>query len=57
MKLSKDGSDVFLFLFFVVVVIVVVVVLHFITVLAAAFCTACRRLICFGGSPDRRPLQ
>ena len=31
--------------------------LHFMTVLAAAFCTACRRLICFWGSPDRRLLQ
>ena len=49
----------FCFCLFVVVVVVVVVVvlLHFITVLAAAFCTACRRLMCFGGSPDRRPLQ
>ena len=45
MKLSKNGSD------------VICVFLHFMTVLAAAFCTACRRLICFGGSPDRRLLQ
>ena len=48
-KLSKNGSDVvwgFLGGF-----------LHFMTVLAAAFCTACRRLICFWGSPDRRLLQ
>ena len=49
MKLPKNGSDViiFLFLFF----------LHFMTVLAAGFCTACRCLTCFGGSPDRRLLQ
>ena len=47
MKLPKNGSDViFLSSFF-----------HFMTVLAAAFCTACRRLICFWGSPDRRLLQ
>ena len=38
MKLSKNGSDVFF--------------LHFMTVLAAAFCAACIRLIC----PDRRLL-
>ena len=44
MKLSKNGSDVVCFL-------------RFMTVLAAAFCTACRRLICFWGSPDRRLLQ
>ena len=48
MKLSKNGSDVICFF---------VCFLHFMTVLAAAFCTACRRLICFGGSPDRRLLQ
>ena len=47
MKLPKNGSDVIFFFFF----------LHFMTVLAAAFCTACRRLICFWGSPDRRLLQ
>ena len=41
MKLSKNGSDVIFFFFF----------LHFTTVLAAAFCTACRRLICFGAVP------
>ena len=44
MKLSKNGSDMILFV-------------HFITVLAAAFCIACRHLICFWGSPDRRLLQ
>ena len=49
MKLPKNGSDVIFFSFFFL--------LHFMTVLAAAFCTACRRLICFGGSPDRRLLQ
>ena len=47
-KLSKNGSDVICFCF---------LFLHFMTVLAAAFCTACRRLICFWGSPDRRLLQ
>ena len=31
--------------------------LHFITALAAAFCSACRCLICFWGSPNRRPWQ
>ena len=46
MKLSKNGSDV-IWVFF----------LHFMTVLAAAFCTACRRLICFWGSPEIRLLQ
>ena len=46
MKLPKNGSDV-ICLFF----------LQFMTVLAAAFCTACRRLICFWGSSDRRLLQ
>ena len=45
MKPCKNGSD------------MVRVFLHFTTVLAAAFCTACRRLICFWGSPDRRLLQ
>ena len=45
MKLPKNGSD------------VICVFLHFMTVLAAAFCTACRRLICFWGSHDRRLLQ
>ena len=53
MKLSKNGSDEICFLF-------CFCFLHFMTVLAAAFCTACRRLICFGGSPDtsdRRLLQ
>ena len=55
MKLSKNGSDMvcvflgFFFFFFFF--------LHFMTVLAAAFCSACRRLISFGGSPDRRLLQ
>ena len=44
MKVSKNGSDVIFFIDFF---------LHFMTVLAAAFCTAGRRLICFGGSPDR----
>ena len=44
-KLSKSGSDVICFF------------LHFMTVLAAALCIACRRLICFWGSPDRRLLQ
>ena len=48
MKLSKNGSG---------VVCCCCVFLHFMTVLAAAFCTACRCLICFGGSPDRRLLQ
>ena len=51
MKLSKNGSDViccFLFLF---------CFLHLMTVLAATFCIACRRLICFWGSPDSRLLQ
>ena len=43
MKLPKNGSDVICFF-------VLVFVLHFMTVLAAAFCTACRRLICFRGS-------
>ena len=47
-KLSKNGSDVICFF---------VLFSHFMTVLAAAFCTACRRLICFWGSPDRRLLQ
>ena len=42
MKLPKNGSDVIFFFFFFF--------LHFMTVLAAAFCTACRRLICFWGS-------
>ena len=46
MKLSKNGSDVICCFF-----------LHFMTVFAAAFCNACRRLICFGGSPDTRLLQ
>ena len=41
MKLSKNGSDVIFLMIF----------LHFMTVLAAAFCTACRRLICFGAVP------
>ena len=50
LKLSKNGSDVGFFFFFFFF-------LHFMTVLAAAFCTACRRLLCFGGSPDRRLLQ
>ena len=45
MKLPENGSDVICFFF------------HFMTVLAAAFYTACRRLICFWGSPDRRLLQ
>ena len=43
MKLSKNGSDVGFFFFFSS--------FHFMTVLAAAFCTACRRLICFGAVP------
>ena len=50
-KLSQDGSDVGFFLLFFFSFF------HFMTVLAAAFCTACRRLICLGGSPDRRLLQ
>ena len=43
-KLSKNGSDVIFFF-------------AFMTVLAVAFCTVYRRLICFWGSPDRRLLQ
>ena len=33
------------------------VFLHFVTVLAAAFCAACTRLICVWGKPARRLLQ
>ena len=51
LKLSKNGSDVVCF------GVVVFLCVHFMTVLAAAFCTACRRLICFWGSSDRRLLQ
>ena len=45
-KLSENGSDVVSFLF-----------LHFMTVLAAALCAACRRLTCVWGKPARRLLQ
>ena len=60
-KLSKNGSDV------ICVGVLCVCVgggggrggggVHFMTVLAAAFCTANRHLICFWGSHDRRLLQ
>ena len=57
MKLPKNGSDVICFFVVVFFVFFLLFFLHFMTVLAAAFCTACRRLICFWGSPDRRLLQ
>ena len=47
MKLSKNGSDVILFR-------ILLLLLHFMTVLAAAFCTACRRLICFWGQSRQK---
>ena len=42
MKLSKSGSDGICFCFLFLFV---------------CFLISCRRLICFGGSPNRRPLQ